>query len=255
MVAAVAFAGSVVATAIASETGGPHRAGNHAAHGGARAVTRSTAAAAGSATQTVPVASGWTLLATPHGSIPRYAAPGVAPDGEVPAQWLSATSTLPVVAQVPGWLEVRLPQAPNETTAWVRRPDVDLTTTPYRIVVHLASTELELLDAGQTVFTAPVGIGTTQYPTVTGHFFVALLAEPPSPGYGPFVMVTSAHSATITDWEDSGDALVAIHGPLDADAAIGTSGARVSHGCIRMHDTDLAHLRNVPAGTPVDIEV
>ena len=67
------------------------------------------------------------------------------------------------------------------------------------------------------------------------------------------MIVTSAHSNTISDWEESGDAITAIHGSLGSDAAIGTTGARVSHGCIRLHDADLAQLRNVPAGTPVDI--
>ena len=100
---------------------------------------------------------------------------------------------------------------------------------------------------------APVGIGTRRYPTPTGHYFVALFATPPNPGYGPFVMVTSAHSETITDWEQSGDAIVAIHGPLGSDQEIGTTGATVSHGCIRLHDADLARLRQVPDGTPVDI--
>jgi lipoprotein-anchoring transpeptidase ErfK/SrfK len=66
-------------------------------------------------------------------------------------------------------------------------------------------------------------------------------------------MVTSAHSDTISDWEQSGDAITAIHGSLGADAAIGTGGARISHGCIRLHNADLAKLREVPAGTPIDI--
>jgi lipoprotein-anchoring transpeptidase ErfK/SrfK len=65
--------------------------------------------------------------------------------------------------------------------------------------------------------------------------------------------VTSAHSNTISDWEESGDALIAIHGPLGDDAEIGTSGARISHGCIRLHDSDLAQLRVVPDGSPIDI--
>jgi lipoprotein-anchoring transpeptidase ErfK/SrfK len=67
------------------------------------------------------------------------------------------------------------------------------------------------------------------------------------------VMVSSAHSNTISDWESSGDALMAIHGPLGADAQIGTTGARVSHGCVRLHVADLVHLRVVPAGSPIDV--
>jgi lipoprotein-anchoring transpeptidase ErfK/SrfK len=64
-------------------------------------------------------------------------------------------------------------------------------------------------------------------------------------------MVTSAHSNTISDWESSGDALMAIHGPLGEDAAIGANGAQISHGCVRLHLNDLAQLRKIPAGTPI----
>jgi lipoprotein-anchoring transpeptidase ErfK/SrfK len=66
-------------------------------------------------------------------------------------------------------------------------------------------------------------------------------------------MVTSAHSNTITDWEGTGDAMVAIHGPLGADRIIGTTGAQVSHGCIRMHRSDQVKLMVVQIGTPISI--
>jgi len=46
---------------------------------------------------------------------------------------------------------------------------------------------------------------------------------------------------------------VAIHGPLGADAAIGTTGVAVSHGCVRLHDANLAQLRVVPSASPVQI--
>jgi lipoprotein-anchoring transpeptidase ErfK/SrfK len=108
---------------------------------------------------------------------------------------------------------------------------------------------------GYPVLNVPVGIGAAATPTVIGNFFVAMKVPPPDPGYGPFVLVTSAHSDTITDWGGSGDAIIAIHGPIDAtaDQLIGTTGARVSNGCIRLHDGDLARLADVPAGTPLDI--
>jgi L,D-transpeptidase catalytic domain len=172
---------------------------------------------------------------------------------KVPGQWLGAASILPVIAQRPGWDEVRLAQRPNQSVAWVPAADVSLATDPYHLVVNLTTMHLQLFDHGQQVADFPAGIGVPSDPTPTGHFFVALFAVAPSPGYGPFVLVTSAHSNTISDWEESGDAITAIHGPLGADAAIGTTGSRISHGCIRLHDADLAQLRDVPAGTPVDI--
>lgn len=100
---------------------------------------------------------------------------------------------------------------------------------------------------------APAGSGTAQDPTPTGNFFVALFAAAPSAAWGPFIMVTSGHSNAISDYEGSGDAIVAIHGPINADAAIGTTGAHISHGCVRLHDVDLDQLRAVPVGSPVQI--
>jgi lipoprotein-anchoring transpeptidase ErfK/SrfK len=204
----------------------------------------------GAATSPVPAS---TVVATAHGAIPRFASPGGPEDGTVPATWFSAPSILPVIATRPGWVQVRLAQRPNESTTWVLASDVTLATTPYGIVIDLASRQLTLYQDAKAVFSAPVGIGTATYPTPPGHYFVAFFAAPPNPGYGAFVIVTSDHSDTITDWEQSGDALIAIHGPLGSDADIGTTGAAVSHGCIRMHEPDLLRLRQVPAGSPVEI--
>jgi hypothetical protein len=194
-----------------------------------------------------------TLLATAHGTIPEFAGPGGALSGRVPGSWHEAATVLPVIARQPGWLQVRLAQRPNESTAWVLARDVSLSTTPYAIALHLATMHLTLYKNGQQVFSAPAGIGTRKFPTPTGEYFLAFFAAPPEPAYGAFVMVTSAHSDGITDWQRSGDAMVGIHGPLGSDAKIGTAGARVSHGCIRLHEKDLLRFRDVPAGTPVTI--
>jgi lipoprotein-anchoring transpeptidase ErfK/SrfK len=148
---------------------------------------------------------------------------------------------------------VRLAQRPNGSTAWVRDTDVTFTSTPYKILIDLKTTYLVLFKDDKPTFGAPLGIGTVSDPTPTGNFFVAFFSAPPSSGYGSFVIVSSGHSNAISDWESSGDALMAIHGPLGADAEIGKLGARVSHGCVRLHVADLLHLRNVPAGSPIDV--
>lgn len=198
--------------------------------------------------------AGWTQIVTVRTTVPRYASPDGRPDGVVAAQWYGASSVLPVTAQRPGWVKVELATRPNGSTAWIRRgAGVTMAATPYRITISLSARRLRLFHLGKLVMSAPAGIGTAQYPTPTGTYFVAFFEGAPSAGYGPFIIVTSAHSPVIGDWDDSGDAVIGIHGPLGQDTAIGTAGARITHGCVRLHDADLARLRDVPAGTPVVI--
>ncbi|MCK9893754.1 L,D-transpeptidase [Frankia sp. AgB32] len=206
-----------------------------------------------------------TLIATLGRNVPHYLEPDGTAVGIVPGRWRDAVAALPVIDQRPGWLRVRLAQRPNGSTGWVRRSDVGLTTSPYRIEIDARSARLRLFDDDAKVMDVPAGVGTLEHPTPTGNYFVALLAPSPGPGYGDVVLVTSAHSPTTTDYDATLDASVAILGPLGADAQIGVddqagvegprrqAGARVSRGCVRLHLADLGRLRAVPAGTPVDI--
>ena len=198
---------------------------------------------------------GITQVATLRVAAPRYASPGRRAPGFVPAKWYGRPSVLPVIEGRPGWVRVRLAQRPNGSTAWLRASDVTLSSTPYRIVIALADDHLHLYDRNHLVMSAPAGVGVPADPTPAGEFFVAFDESPPpaEEGYGPFIMVTSAHSPAISDWQGTGDAVVGIHGPLGEDGAIGTTGARITHGCIRLHDQALVRLRDVPPGTPVDI--
>ena len=182
-----------------------------------------------------------------------YQSPGGRATSSVARLWHGSPLFLPVIATRNGDLQVRLPTRPNGSTTWIRRQAVRLYRTPYRIVVDLGTRHLLLYRDGNLVLDAPAGIGTHSDPTPIGHFFVAFFAKAPSAAWGPFVLVTSAHSNAISDWQESGDAIVAIHGPLGESSAIGSSGARISHGCVRLQDADLAQLRVVPDGSPVDI--
>jgi lipoprotein-anchoring transpeptidase ErfK/SrfK len=206
-------------------------------------------------TATTQSAAGVTTLATVRFSSPRYTSPGQRGRGQIPATWFGYRSVLPVIAASPGWVEVRLAQRPDGSTAWLPASDVMLSTTPYRIVIDLGTTHLSLYRDGHRVFTAPAGVGATDDPTPPGQYFVAFIEPPPqpNPGYGAFILVTSDHSRTILNWEGSGDALIGIHGPLGSNRQIGLTGARISHGCIRLHERALVKLRDVPAGTPITI--
>ena len=231
--------------------------GTPAAPSSTQHVALPTSTTTTSTTAPAPAAPlGSTLVATLHGAIPGYASPDSAtPSMTVPASWYGYASKLPVITTEPGWLYVRLAQRPNGSTIWVRQSDVTLSTTTYAIVVNLTTMHLQVFDNGTQIFDFPAGIGAPDDPTPTGQYFMPMQYPSPGPGYGPFVLVTSDHSDTITDWENSGDAVIGIHGPITSydDSLIGTTGAAISHGCIRLHDADLAQLSIVPAGTPIDI--
>ncbi|WP_162942172.1 L,D-transpeptidase [Desertimonas flava] len=201
----------------------------------------------------VPAAS--TLVVSFADDIEQFDRPGGAKVGTVAARWHDRPSVLPVIDQRPGWLQVRLPQRPNGSTAWVRREDVALASTPYRVVIDVATTRLQVFRDGVEVLDAPAGLGTDEAPTTVGSFFVAFKQEPPTAdeGWGPFVLVTSAHSETISDFESSGDAIAAIHGPLGAEEQLAAGGGYMSHGCVRLLLDDLAVLEDLPAGTPIDV--
>jgi lipoprotein-anchoring transpeptidase ErfK/SrfK len=206
-------------------------------------------------TLAVTAPPGSTLVATLHGDTPGSPAPNTPSNQVVPGTWYNYPSILPIIDSTSTWVEVRLAQRPNESVAWIPKSDVTIGVTPYKVVVDLATMHLTVFENNEQIFDFPAGIGTPDDPTVTGDFFITMQVPPPDPGYGPFVLVTSAHSDAITDWSDSGDAIIAIHGPIDSydDSLIGTTGAAISHGCIRLHDADLAQLSMLPPGTPVDI--
>ena len=97
-----------------------------------------------------------TLVATirPAGA-PGSQTPGGPPTVQVPGQWWGAASVLPVIAQQPGWVEVRLAQRPNESVAWVPSADLSLASDPYYIVVDLDTTHLQLFKQGRQVGSFP----------------------------------------------------------------------------------------------------
>jgi lipoprotein-anchoring transpeptidase ErfK/SrfK len=201
-----------------------------------------------------PLVPAATTIAEVTGPVPFRAVPNGPAIGSIPVgSWWGTTKFLPVIATAPGWLDVRLPERPNGLTGWIPAAGVHLTSTTYGILVNVATRRVQLYQAGHVVGDFPAGVGTVDDPTPTGHFYVMDVAAPPGPGWGPFVVDTNAHSDAITSWEGSGDAFTAIHGPLGADAEIGTTGGAISHGCVRMHDADLAHLSPVPPGAPVVI--
>jgi len=147
------------------------------------------------------------------------------------------------------WYNVLLPVRPNGSSGWVQARDVHLVGLPYRVVVDLAAFRLELYEGDELLRTITIGIGTDQTPTPGGLYYVKELLRPPDQDtvYGHYVFGLSGFSNLLTDWPGGG--VLGIHGTNDPATTIGR---RVSHGCIRMHNDDIAYLAGLlPLGTPV----
>jgi lipoprotein-anchoring transpeptidase ErfK/SrfK len=195
-----------------------------------------------------------TTLATPKGDIQAFETPDGTQKGSV-GYWYGYEMTLPVIQRQAGWVRVRTPERPNQSTAWVRESDVTLSSTTYRIVIHRDRTNVTVFDKGFPLFTIPAGLGKSSTPTPLGSFFVAVIESGGGGPYGSVILDTSGHSEAIQSWEGSGDAVIALHGPISSssDARIGALGTYISNGCVRLHRADQDRLSVIPLGTPVDI--
>ena len=148
------------------------------------------------------------------------------------------------------WFEVLVPERPNGQTGWVRVVDpstVQLDELPDRIEIDLSEYRLDYFIDGKRAARFEVGVGTDQYPTPTGTFFVwaSVPQKDPNGPYGRFALGLSGFSPVLSDWPGGGRA--AIHGTADPS----DKGAKVSHGCIRVYNADMSLLEDVPLGTPV----
>ena len=148
------------------------------------------------------------------------------------------------------WVRVRLPVLPNGTTGWVPRARLGgYRTVHTQLIVDRRRLTARLERRGRTVFRARIGIGQSRWPTPRGEFIVRnRVSGYDDPVYGALAFGTTARSAVLTDWPGGG--FIGIHGTDRPDILPG----RVSHGCIRMRDTDILRLdRRMPLGTPVSV--
>lgn len=147
------------------------------------------------------------------------------------------------------WFEVYLPIRPNGATGWVREDDVRVQERRERIEIDLSRRVLAHYVDGELVDRFKVGVGTEQYPTGTGTFYVWVKVpfEDPNQPYGIFALGLSGFSPVLSDWP--GEGRMAIHGTPYAS----NRGEAVSHGCVRVWNPDMEGLVDVPLGTPVII--
>ncbi|MFI5046384.1 MAG: L,D-transpeptidase family protein [Acidimicrobiia bacterium] len=188
--------------------------------------------------------------------IPVYAAPDAT---AAPVQTLSQRTdydvlrTLLVFNSTGDWLQVYLPTRPNNSTGWVKTSDVGVSATPieWAVKVDLAAYKVTVLHNGAVDFVADAAIGSDQYPTPTGTFYITDpidLRQRPGTGYGAYALGLSGHSDVLTEF-GGGDGQIALHG-TDNPSDVGKA---ISHGCVRLKNDDIVRLSTLPLGTPVII--
>lgn len=149
---------------------------------------------------------------------------------------------------------VQLPVRPNGSTGWVRAADVSLSSHDYRIEVALGDHELRLLQAGEVLLEAPIGVGTEDTPTPGGTYYLKELLQPPEQDgpYGTYAYGLSGFSNELERFA-GGEAVIGIHGTNQPEAV----GTDVSSGCIRLTNDVIDRLVEeigLPLGVPVAIE-
>lgn len=182
--------------------------------------------------------------------LPLFTTPGGSAFARMPIQQLGNTTWLPVIARVPGWVQVLLPSRPNGSTGWLDASKVSEAHTPYLVQVTLASKTLRVFNtaSSQLLGTWRVGIGQPATPTPTGRTFILGLIADPGQNYSPVILPLGTHSATL-DTYGGGPGTVAIHTWPDAS----TFNTASSHGCVRVPMDALHLIGQMPLGTLVQI--
>lgn len=203
---------------------------------------------------------GW--IATPKGDPEVYAEAsvdaqridvGAKTDAGAPTTFaIVGDATAGAQREVPGWYQVALRDRPNGSTGWVPEASVDVTKTPMRIFVDLKGRTLRVEKDGTGVFTTTIAIGTEENPTPVNGTYVTELIQNTEPdgAYGPYAFGLAMHSDTLSEF-GGGDGQVGIHGTNQPNLI----GQAVSHGCVRLTNTDIQELVDLqlPLGVPVFI--
>jgi lipoprotein-anchoring transpeptidase ErfK/SrfK len=148
----------------------------------------------------------------------------------------------------PTWYRVEIPGRPNGRSGWIPAASVDLTRVDRWLVIYRGARKFELYVDGRLRRTGPVAVGARGMETPIGLFYVQARFVPSQyPILGAYAFETSGYSK-LSDWPGGG--IVGVHG-TNTPWLIGQA---VSHGCVRLRNSDILALRRyVRPGTPVKI--
>ena len=148
----------------------------------------------------------------------------------------------------PAWYRITVPGRPNGRTGWIPAAAADVKPVDRWLVIYRGARKFELYVDGALRRTGPVAVGARGMETPIGLFFVQSRFVPRKyPILGAFAFETSGYSK-LSDWPGGG--VVGVHGTN----APWLMGQAVSHGCVRLRNSDILVLRKlVSVGTPVKI--
>jgi lipoprotein-anchoring transpeptidase ErfK/SrfK len=148
----------------------------------------------------------------------------------------------------PTWYRIEVPGRPNGRTGWIPAGAADVKAVDRWLVVYRGARKFEFYVDGRLKRTGPVAVGARGMETPIGLFYVQARFVPSEyPILGAFAFETSGYSK-LSDWPGGG--VVGVHG-TNTPWLIGQA---VSHGCVRLRNSDVLALRRyVRLGTPVKI--
>jgi lipoprotein-anchoring transpeptidase ErfK/SrfK len=148
----------------------------------------------------------------------------------------------------PSWYRVEIPGRPNGRSGWVPAASADVSPVDRWLVIYRGSRKFELYVRGKLRRTGPVAVGARGMETPVGLLYVQSKFVPDQyPILGAYAFETSGYSK-LSEWPGGG--IVGVHG-TNAPWLIGQA---VSHGCVRLRNSDILALRPyVRPGTPVKI--
>ena len=148
------------------------------------------------------------------------------------------------------WIKIRIPGRPNGRTGWVRQEQLsNLELVETQLTIDRRRLRATLRKRGKVIWRSPIGVGAPGTGTPGGRFWIRerLANLGGSPIYGPWAFGTAAYSK-LSDWPGGG--VVGVHG-TNMPWLIGQA---VSHGCVRLRNSDIIALRRyLRPGTPVKI--
>jgi lipoprotein-anchoring transpeptidase ErfK/SrfK len=157
---------------------------------------------------------------------------------------------LAIDQQGPDWYQVRIPERPNGSLAWIQASEVQLTPVDHRVVISVSQRSLRVIDRqNQVLYQTNVAVGKDRTPTPLGRFYVDIWMPNPGSPYGSFLLSIAGFSNALQHFE-GGRGQIAMHGWANTSVM----GTAASNGCIRMRNGDISQVATLaPLGTPVEI--